>query len=310
MFDDVDTPMRTTLAEINISDLFHQVWYMELYKSGDYTVQLNQLIISLCIVLAGIIVSKSIARTLAGRVRRYSKVDDSLINLVEKFSFYLMTVLVVLVALPMAGIPITVFTVIGGALAIGVGFGAQNLFNNLICGILIVAERSVRVGDIVEMEGQDVRIEELGNRCIRVRRSDGVDMLVPNSFFLDRVVTNWTLFDSNVRGRVNVGVAYGSDAKLVRNLLMEVALEHPQVHKDMPPIVLFTDFGDNSLGFQLLYWTSVERPMDLRRIESDLRFRIDEVFKAHSICIAFPQRDVHLDTLRPLDVRVIPPDKP
>ncbi len=304
----VSTPMNNPNAELHFGELLHQVWYTELYKSGDYVVQLNQLVIAALIAICGVIVARAVSHTISGRIRRLSHVDASLVHLIEKFSFYLMTVLVVLIALPVAGIPITVFTVIGGALAIGVGFGAQNLFNNLISGIFIVAERSIRVGDIVELDGQDVRIEELGNRCVRVRRSDGVDMLVPNSFFLEQTVTNWTLFDSNVRGKVNVGVAYGSDTVLVKNLLLKLALEHPEVHKEPLPIVLFTEFGDNALGFELLYWTSVNRPMDLRRVESDLRYAIDAAFRSNNISISFPQRDVHLDTLRPLEVRIIDKD--
>ena len=130
-------------------------------------------------------------------------------------------VLIVLIALPVAGIPITIFAVLGGALAIGVGFGAQNLLNNLISGMILIAERPIRIGDIVELEKERGRVEEIGNRCVRIRRYDGVHVLVPNSYFLEQRVVNWTLVSADIRSVVTVGVAYGSPVEKVRELLLQ-----------------------------------------------------------------------------------------
>lgn len=296
--------MNEPITPLNVHDVFHQVWYAELYNSGGYTIQLNQLIISICIAVLGILLAKWISKGIAGRLVKHSSLTQSLVHLIEKFSFYLLALVVILIALPMAGIPITIFTVVGGALAIGVGFGAQNLFSNLISGFFIMAERSVRVGDIVEVDGQKVAIQGLGNRCVRVRRGDGVDMLVPNSFFVDQTVTNWTLSDNKIKGSVSVGVAYGSDTLLVKKLLLQAASEQKAVLDTPGPGVLFTEFGDNSLNFLVAYWTPITSPLDLLILESNIRFRIDELFHENNIAIPFPQRDVHLDTLKPLEVKV------
>lgn len=293
------------LAEIDLRELLRQVWNAELYKSGDVEVQLNQVVISIIVVILGSMIARVLSNQVGKRLESIARVNHQTAYVLQRIAFYLMLVFVVLVALPIAGIPITIFTVLGGALAIGVGFGAQNLFNNLISGIIIITQRPIRIGDIVEINGGEGRIEDLGNRCVRVRRTDGVDLLVPNSYFLDNIIANWTLFDSDIRGGVDVGVAYGSPTEQVRDLMMKAANEHPNVKADPAPIVLFTEFGDNSLNFQVLFWTTVTRPMDMRKIQSDLRFRLDALFREAGITISFPQRDVHLDTLKPLEVRMV-----
>lgn len=293
-----------------LSEWFREIWNLQLYQSSEgHVVLLNQLIIALGVVVLGVILSKLLTRLLGSRLRKITPLSPNGVYLIEKLVRIILIVLVVLVALPIAGIPITVFTVLGGALAIGVGFGAQNLFNNLISGLILMLERPIRIGDVVELDTDEGRIFDIGNRCVRVRRSDGVDVLVPNSHFLEQPVINWTLYDSDVRGSMKVGVAYGSPVREVEKRLLACAQEHPRVHKHPAPLVLFEEFGDNALNFNLLFWVRVERPMDRRRIESDLRYAVDESLREAGITIAFPQRDVHLDSLSPLEVRLKPEDK-
>jgi len=245
-------------------------------------------------------------RTYAAAKRRGTRwfKEEVQIQIVSVALAILVAVFSLCVAMATVRIPWSVFAFAGGALAIGVGFGARNLFNNLISGIIIMIEQPIRVGDIVEVTGGRGRVEEISNRCVRVRRSDGIDVLIPNSFFLEQPVVNWTHSDADIRGEVVVGVAYGSPVKQVRELLLQAANEHEKIRRDPEPIVLYEEFGDNSLNFRLLFWTPVSRPMDLRILCSDLHYRIDELFRAANITIAFPQRDVHLETLKPLEVRL------
>ncbi len=280
------------------------LWNAELFKAGDTAVTINQLVIALLVVLIGAVVSRRLTRLIQHRLMRSRRVDQHAAALVQKLLFYLMLAVIVLVALPIAGIPITIFTVLGGALAIGIGFGAQNLINNLISGLIIMTERPIRLGDLVEVADYQGRVEEIGNRCTRIRRPDGVDVLVPNSHFLEQPVINWTLFDNTVRGSVVVGVAYGSPTREVEELMRQAVAEQDKAMTDPEPIVLFEDFGDNALTFNVLFWTAVTRPMDLRRLQSDVRYRIDQLLREAKITIAFPQRDVHLDTLSPLRVQL------
>lgn len=287
-----------------ILPILREIWELELYNSGNDVVYLNQLVIALFVVVFGVLISRKLTNLLAGRLKSASSLDNNVVHVIRKVLHYLLVVIVVLVALPIAGIPITIFTVMGGAVAIGVGFGAQNLFNNLISGFILMVEQPIRIGDVVELGDDEGRVQDIGNRCVRVRRSDGVDVLLPNSYFLEQSVVNWTRYDNDVRGCVDVGVAYGSPVVEVKHLLLQCAAEHEKVYKEPPPIVLFEAFGDNSLNFSLLFWARVTRPMDMRIVCSDLRFAIDQAFADATITIAFPQRDVHLDTLAPLEVRL------
>lgn len=279
-----------------------KIWHLELYNSDGQVVRFNQLIIALMVLLIGVLISSRLSSMLSHGLSQRARLGKNTAHLIQRILFYGFVVLILLLALPIAGIPVTVFTVMGGAVAIGLGFGAQNLFNNLISGLILMMEQPIRIGDIIELDGREGRVEAISNRCTRVRRSDGIDLLVPNSYFLENTVINWTLLDGQVRGIVSVGVAYGSPTEQVRDLLTRASLEHPRVLHDPPPDILFQEFGDNALVFEVWFWTSVTRPMDLRKIQSELRFTIDALFRQSSITIAFPQRDVHLDTSQPLQI--------
>ena len=290
----------------NILAMLRQIWEFELYGSGGVTIHLNQVVIAFLIIILGGVASKRISGMIGNRLNATGRLKSNAAFMIQRIIFYLLLVIATLIALPIAGIPITVFTVIGGALAIGIGFGAQNLFNNLMSGIIIMLEQPIRIGDVIELEEQEGRVQNIGNRCVRVRRTDGVDVLVPNSHFLEQQVVNWTLFDNAIRGSVRVGVAYGSPTDKVAAIIEKIASRHPEIlSRPEPARVLFEDFGDSALVFNLLFWTQVLRPMDLRVIQSDLRFQIDAAFREDGIVIAFPQQDVHLDSLRPIDVRVV-----
>lgn len=280
------------------------IWNFELFKSGDSSIYFNQLLIALLVVIVGLFISRWISRKIGRRITKMGKLNENTAHALQRLFHLIFVVIVVLIALPIAGIPITIFTVLGGAVAIGIGFGAQNLFNNLISGLILMIEKPIRIGDIVEVGAEEGRVEEIGNRCVKVRRGDGIDVLIPNSQFLENQVVNWTLSDSDIRGEVLVGVAYGSDTKKTHDLMLQVAGEQHKIHASPEPFVLFEDFGDNALAFRLYYWSSVQRPMDIDRINSAIRFRIDDLFSEAGITIAFPQRDVHLDTLTPLEVNV------
>ncbi len=282
------------------------IWNARLFNAGNTAIHVNQLIIALIVLIVGLMIARRIARIARGRLIKFRRVDAHAAALIQRLLYYVLVVIVVLIALPIAGIPITVFTVLGGAVAIGVGFGAQNLFNNLMSSLIIMIEKPIRIGDIIEIGGLDEgRVEDIGNRCTRVRRSDGMDVLIPNSHFLENHVVNWTLFDNQVRGSVEVGVAYGSPTHRVRDLIMHAASEHPKVLTAPAPIVLFESFGDNSLAFKLMFWADISAPMQLRVICSDLRYTIDDLFRDADITISFPQRDVHLDSLSPIEVRMV-----
>ena len=288
----------------DVVKIFVQIWNLELFVSGSQAIRLNQILVAFFVIVVGVLLSRKVSRLFAERITKTGRLDSNIAHLLQKLISYFLFVVIALIALPIAGIPITILTVLGGAFAIGIGFGAQNLFNNLISGVIIMLEQPIRIGDIVEIQQEEGRIEDIGNRCVCIRRTDGVDVLVPNSYFIEQPVVNWTLSDSDIRGTVTVGVAYGSPVESVRDLLASIADRHPNIHSRPEPVVLFEDFGNSALSFTLLFWTRVSRPMDLRKIQSDIRYQIDALFKENGITIAFPQQDIHFDAGKPLEVKI------
>lgn len=285
----------------SVNDFFH----IELYQSGSITITIQQIALLLVTLVLGLLVSKWGSRALGHRLKKVKTISGSAVQLIQQLLFYIFLVLTLVGSLGIAGIPVTIFTVMGGAFAIGIGLSAQNTINNLLSGLIILFERPVKVGDIVELNGMEGKVEEIGHRVVLVRRVDGVDMLVPSSFFLDQTVVNWTLNDALVRGSVSVGVAYGSDTSLVKSLIDTAVNAHGQILDSPSPEILFTDFGDNALNFKVFFWIKVHAPIDRLRIESDVRFRIDKAFRTAGVVIAFPQRDVHIDFPQPIQVEQV-----
>lgn len=215
--------------------------------------------------------------------------------LFKRIYLVLCIVIIVFTTLEVLNIPLTAFAFVSGAVAIGVGFGAQNIINNFISGWILIWERPIRIGDFLEVGDAKGVVETINTRSTRIRRSDGVHMLVPNSQLLENTVTNWTLIDTMARTHVRLGVAYGSDVVLVAKLLNEILSETEAVLQTPAPSVIFADFGDSALIFDAVFWVNAEAEASVRKVKSDIRFAICASFAAHNVVIAFPQRDLHID---------------
>ena len=262
--------------------------------TGDARLTVGQLLMALIAVVAGFVFSRIVERVVTGRLRNGSVGPDA-VQLVRRLLFYGLMAIVVVTALGILGIPLTAFAFVSGAIAIGVGFGAQNIINNFISGWILMGERPIRIGDFIELGEARGRVEAINNRSTRIRRVDGVHLMVPNSTLLESTVVNWTLVDRDIRTSVRLGVAYGSPVVEVRKLMLDIITGHGEVLATPEPRVYFEDFGDNALTFEGFFWVHADTERDLRGIRSDIRFGIDEAFARAGIVIAFPQRDVHLD---------------
>jgi small-conductance mechanosensitive channel len=284
---------------------FDTIWNYPLVRlSSGIEVTIGQISLTLLVVLLGLLFIKFLQRLL-GRWMTRSNVDANVAQTIQRVVFWALLVVLFITALGMLRIPITALAFISGAVAIGIGFGAQNILNNLISGWILMSERPVRIGDFVELDDRNRgTVEAIGNRSTRIRRIDGVHLLVPNSQILERMVINWTLVDRRFRTTVRVGVAYGSPVRQVEQLLHQAATEHDEVLGEPAPIVVFEEFGDNALLFDLFFWCEARAERELRMIRSDIRFRIDELFRENHVVIAFPQRDVHLYAQTPIEVRL------
>jgi len=281
-----------------------EIWnYVLATAPGGQSISVGQIVSVLALLVGGYYGSKFIGYVFGRRLAN-SKLRPDVIHILKRIVFFSILLLVVLTALSLLGIPLTAFAFATGAIAIGVGFGAQNIINNFISGWILMAERPIRINDFIEIDTWQGTVEHVGNRSTRIRRTDGVHLLVPNSQLLERTVVNWTLVDREIRTTVRVGVEYGSPVRQVSELILQAVTEQDQVKKDPPPNTVFEDFGDNSLVFDAYFWCDVTGEKLLREIRSDIRFRICDLFAENGIVVAFPQRDVHLDSKEPLQIRI------
>ena len=209
---------------------------------------------------------------------------------------YLVFLFGLLIGLQWAGVNMSSLVILGGALGIGIGFGMQNIANNFVSGIILLLERPIQVGDRVEVGNTNGDVVRIAARSTWIRTNANVVMIIPNSEFINNNVTNWTANDRQVRFPLSLGVSYGSDPEVVRDVLMEVADNHPDVLNVPPPDLLFTGFGDSSLNFELRVWT-ITRVQYPRELASELYFMIFKAFKEHGITIPFPQRDLHVKSV-------------
>jgi small-conductance mechanosensitive channel len=288
------------------------IWSFPLFVFGDGTsVLVSQLILVGLVLLVGYVASRLIARVIRRRLAQTEMRADAA-YILQRIIYFGLLIAVVMTALSLLHVPLAAFAFISGAVAIGVGFGAQNIINNFISGWILLIERPVRVDDFVEVDSHQGVVESIGNRSTRIRRTDGVHLLIPNSQMLERVVINWTLIDHQIRTMVRVGVAYGSPLRRVAELIEQAAREHADIRPDPRPLVVLDDFGDSAVIFDIYFWCDVGGERELRQIRSDIRLRIDELFAGNGIVIAFPQQDVHVSNAAPLEVRLLDtkPDRP
>ncbi|MCB9847869.1 MAG: mechanosensitive ion channel [Phycisphaeraceae bacterium] len=299
--------MNTTLAAIaSAAQTFKEarttalhtlrtVWEYEIIQVKGGAITVGMIVLGLILFVIGYVVARRISAAIAGRLRRRMGVTKGGVEAVQSLVFYTLLIIFSFFALNFAGVPLTAFTVLGGAMAIGVGFGSQNILNNFISGLILNIERPIKTGDIVEIDGTKGVVEHIGARSTRIITGANTHIIVPNSSFLEHNVLNWSFSNDIIRLAVNVGVAYGSPTREVERLLIQAANEHPKTLDDPAPLVRFNEFGESSLDFIVYAWLPVRAIIDLWQTQSDLRYRIDELFREHNITIAFPQRDVHVD---------------
>lgn len=208
-----------------------------------------------------------------------------------KYVIYLFTIILVFEA---AGIQLTFLLASSTALFVGLGLGLQALFKDLISGFLILTERTITAGDVIEVDGLIGRVKEVDSRTTKVITRDETVVIVPNHKFVNENVKNWTQNSRDARFRISVGVAYGSDISEVRRILLECAHVHGEINKNPAPYVFFSDFGDSALLFDLIFYS--ENLFRIEKIKSDLRFMIEQKFRANGVRIPFPQRDIWMQT--------------
>lgn len=260
------------------------------FKFGD---SIHITVKAILIVIAVFIITAIILRGIKKVITRRLPNEDKLkFSSVFTFAKYFVYIVVVIITMQNMGIQLTAFLTASAALLVGIGLALQTLFLDIISGIFILIDQSVHVGDIIQIDGKVGRVVEIKLRTTRAVTIDNKVLVIPNHKYLKSILYNWTENGTVTRESITVGVAYGSDVELVKQLLLEAANSHPNVLKEPEPLVLFMDFGENSLDFKLIF--TINNSFEAIIQQSDLRFKVNELFKQNNITIPFPQRDVHL----------------
>ncbi len=291
--------------DLFLTDLWAKIpsiWSWSIFTIDKNPVTLGQIITACTLLILGYYAFRKLTYHLEKYILKQMDVQESVGHAISTFILYFSMVILILFILRLLNIPIAIFAVIGGALAVGIGFGSQNILNNFISGLIIILEQPIRAGDIIEVEGLTGKVERIGSRATKVKSIDNTHIVVPNSSFLEKNILNWTLSDAVVRRIVNVGVTYGSPTQKVKKLLLQAATEHKQTLKSPHPLVFFDEFGKHSLNFSVSFWIRAHTIIEIKQIPSDIRYRIDELFRQNNIVIAFPQQDTHFRT--PLHVKL------
>ncbi len=266
----------------------------------EYALRIGAVRISVYIVIKAIIVllivfwlSTLISKKSKSFLDNSKNIKSSTKGIISKFIDILVYAVVIIVLLKTFGVDMTTFTVIGGAVGVGIGFGLQKIASNFISGIILLVEKSVEIGDIVEIDNGSIygTIKHFGGRYTLVEAVDGKEIMIPNEDFIIGKVTNWTYSNNRARTEINVGVAYGSDLEKVREVMLCCAKEHPRCLNYPEAECFVTDFGEYDVKFKLYFWVSdvVEGRM---RPKSDVMISIWNKFKENNIQISLPQREV------------------
>jgi potassium efflux system protein len=282
-------------------------WNYEVFSVQDQPVRVKTLLAVLALLGLGFAISRRISLGLERLVFRRMGISRGRSAAWQTLFFYGLCLIIVMTAFGLFHLSLTQFSVVSGALAVGLGFGSQALLGNFISGIILLIERPVSAGDVITLDGQEVTVERIGPRSTIVHSGDNTQIIVPNSQLLDRAVINWTLSNDIVRRKISLGVAHGSPTRDVDTLLTEVLMNHPQVLAEPKPRVEFIEIGENSMRFEAVFWCHLG---EQGQMTTELRHRFLETLAQAKIGLARPQQEMHLATDRPLEIALTPPASP
>jgi small-conductance mechanosensitive channel len=258
---------------------------------GELTLGVIIKLVALCALV--VIGERLLRHKFTMKVLKRTAFDAALQYAIARISGYVILLVGFYVALTAVGLNLSSLAVVAGAIGIGIGFGLQNIIQNFIAGIIILAERPIALGDRVEVGGIAGMVAKIDLRSTKIVTSDNISIIVPNSNFITSPVTNWSHGDPRVQMRIPIGVAYGTDIEKLKRVLTEVAVESPNALQDPACTVYFVAFGDSSLNFELGVWTKT-MTHNPQRFRSELNYAIERKLRENKIEIPFPQRDLHI----------------
>lgn len=273
---------------------FEELINYQILKTENLDITVSSIAIVVIVIVATFI-GLRVIRSFFNRFIKRSEVERRSYWSVYLILRYVIWVVVIVLLLETSGVKISILLASITALLVGMGFGIQQLFSDVASGIVLIFERNLQINDIIELEDDTIgKVIHIGLRTSKLKTRDDIILVVPNSKFVNDTIINWSQMDYNTRFSVEVGVAYGSDTKLVSAILFDCAIKNKNISAHPKPFVRFNNFGDSSLDFQVFFW--VKDPFRVEHAKSELRYAIDNEFRKHGVQIPFPQRDVHIKT--------------
>ncbi len=272
-------------------ELINNFLEFDLLRIGKYNLKVVTLFIALLIIILTRVILWLIKKSMFRR-RNLEHFNEGNTYSLFQIIKYILWIIAIAFILETLGVKVTLLIAGSAALLVGVGLGLQQTFNDIISGIILLSERSIRISDILEIDGDIVKIQEIGLRTSKGLNTDDISIIIPNSLITTNKVINWSHQTNLNRFRIDVGVAYGSDVELVIKILHESAMEHPEVDDQKLPEARLVNFGNSSLDFQVLFYSSTV--FGSARMKSDIRRIINRKFIQSNISIPFPQMDVHM----------------
>ncbi len=269
----------------------HDWLVIELFQIGNHHVTIASLLVALLAFFGSRLFSKAVQRGIRTGMRSRNVSDEGTIAVAQKLAHYLIMIVGIGIALEALGVDLGALFAAGAVFAIGVGFALQGLAQNFVSGVILMIERSITPGDIINSEGDILRVKRMGIRSTTAVNRDGEDVLLPNTMLVQNKVRNLTLDENWNRVSVSVGVAYESDLRAVKKALDSVANRLHAARAPHKPSVLLTEFAESSVNFSVLVWTG--EPWGIPKLRSDLHFAIWDALDDVDVTIAYPQIDVH-----------------
>jgi len=264
---------------------------LELFKVGNFSLTIGIVLTVLLVIIFTKLILWLIQKIIFRR-NRIKKIEEGTLHSLFQIIKYIIWIITILIILDTLGLKLNVLLAGSAALLVGIGLGLQNTFNDFISGIILLFEGSIKVGDILEVDHDIVKIQKIGMRTSEAINRDEIITILPNSLITTNKVINWSHQSKKARFKINIGVAYGSNVELVLKILKESALEHPDINDPSSIAVRFVDFGNSSLDFELLFYSKNIFRID--NVKSDIRIIINKKFIENHITIPFPQMDVYL----------------
>jgi len=263
-----------------------------LVEFKDIEVSVFSILIILCVILTMRLFMYGFKLFIHKQFSKKNIIDKGKEYTIIKLTKYVIYVVGIYVCLDIVGINLGIILGASAALLVGVGLGLQNVFNDVVSGFILLFEGTFKVGDVIEFDNTVARVDQIDIRTSKITTRGGTTIIVPNSQLVNDHIINWSHGNQETRFSITVGVAYGSDTSLVREILINCAKENNDVLKSRDIMVRFQDFGDSSLNFELFFWAT--NTWVVENLRSDLRFAIDQAFREHKVVIPFPQRDLHI----------------